>query len=65
MDDFQCGHPVCPEVTKFKMIDGPEYQGAKEKVVQAAAGLTFSLVLTEGGRGMDHVLVLRPSFNIQ
>ncbi|KAI0825648.1 RCC1/BLIP-II [Irpex lacteus] len=46
----QCGHPVCPEIQKFKAIDPIEFEGTKEKVVQAAAGLTFTLVLTEGGR---------------
>ncbi|KAI0692446.1 RCC1 BLIP-II [Cytidiella melzeri] len=46
----QCGHSVCPEVAKFKAIDGPDFEGNKEKVVQAAAGLTFSLVLTASGR---------------
>ena len=47
----QCGHPVCPEIQKFKAIDPIEFEGSKEKVIQASAGLTFTLVLTEGGRG--------------
>ncbi|KAH9941975.1 RCC1/BLIP-II [Amylocystis lapponica] len=46
----QCGHPVCPEVTSFKLVQGPKVAGVKERVVKAAAGNTFSLVLTESGK---------------
>lgn len=46
----QCGHPVCPEIAKFKLIDGPTHAGNQEKVIKAAAGLNFSLVLTESGK---------------
>ncbi|KAF9233720.1 regulator of chromosome condensation 1/beta-lactamase-inhibitor protein II [Melanogaster broomeanus] len=46
----QCGHPVTPQVTAFKVIDGPYNEGERERVVKAAAGVTFSLVLTEGGK---------------
>ncbi|KAG5652910.1 hypothetical protein H0H81_003110 [Sphagnurus paluster] len=43
----QCGHAVCPEVTSFKRVTGfPE----GEHVVKAAAGVTFSIVLTESGK---------------
>ncbi|THG99799.1 hypothetical protein EW026_g2605 [Hermanssonia centrifuga] len=46
----QCGHPVCPEVTKFKLVSGPKSDGNKDKVIKAAAGLNFSLILTDTGR---------------
>ncbi|KAI0741335.1 RCC1/BLIP-II [Daedaleopsis nitida] len=46
----QCGHPACPEVQAFKLVNGPKLNGAKEKVVKAAAGITFSVVLTESGK---------------
>ncbi|KAI0793742.1 RCC1/BLIP-II [Fomes fomentarius] len=46
----QCGHPACPEIPSFRLVNGPKLNGAKEKVVTAAAGTTFSLVLTESGR---------------
>ncbi|GJE93212.1 RCC1/BLIP-II protein [Phanerochaete sordida] len=46
----QCGHSVSNEVTKFKLIDGPTHAGNQEKVITAAAGLNFSLVLTESGK---------------
>ncbi len=32
-------------------MNGPKLGGVKEKVVQAAAGITFSVVLTESGKG--------------
>jgi alpha-tubulin suppressor-like RCC1 family protein len=47
----QCGHPVTPQVTVFKVIDGPYNDGERERVVKAAAGVTFSTVLTEDGKG--------------
>ena len=47
----QCGHTVCPEIQTFKQVNGPKLGGAKEKVVKAAAGITFSVVLTESGKG--------------
>ncbi|KAH9847327.1 RCC1/BLIP-II [Lenzites betulinus] len=46
----QCGHPACPEIPSFKLVNGPKLGGVKEKVVKAAAGVTFSLVLTESGK---------------
>ncbi|KAI0358134.1 RCC1/BLIP-II [Trametes cingulata] len=46
----QCGHPACPEISSFKLVNGPKLGGVKEKVVQAAAGVTFSVVLTESGK---------------
>ncbi|KAM5532222.1 hypothetical protein V8D89_014122 [Ganoderma adspersum] len=46
----QCGHTVCPEIQAFKLVNGPKLGGAKEKVVKAAAGITFSVVLTESGK---------------
>lgn len=47
----QCGHPACPQISTFKLVNGPKLGGVKEKVVQAAAGITFSVVLTESGKG--------------
>ncbi|CDO70139.1 hypothetical protein BN946_scf184783.g23 [Trametes cinnabarina] len=46
----QCGHPACPEISSFKLANGPKLGGEKEKVVKAAAGITFSLVLTQSGK---------------
>ncbi|EIW58162.1 RCC1/BLIP-II [Trametes versicolor FP-101664 SS1] len=46
----QCGHPACPQISTFKLVNGPKLGGVKEKVVQAAAGITFSVVLTESGK---------------
>jgi alpha-tubulin suppressor-like RCC1 family protein len=57
---LQCGHSVCPEIGKFKLIDGPTYGGNREKVIKAAVGLNFSLVLTESGKGATTC----PSFNL-
>ena len=45
----QCGHAVCPEVTSFKLVHG-SFNGGN--VVKAAAGITFSVVLTDAGKGM-------------
>lgn len=47
----QCGHPVTPQITAFKCIDGPYVDGERQRVVRAGAGITFSIVLTEGGKG--------------
>ncbi|KAF8448724.1 regulator of chromosome condensation 1/beta-lactamase-inhibitor protein II [Boletus edulis BED1] len=46
----QCGHPVTPQITAFKCIDGPYMDGERQRVVKAGAGITFSIVLTEGGK---------------
>ncbi|EPT01146.1 hypothetical protein FOMPIDRAFT_1121068, partial [Fomitopsis schrenkii] len=46
----QCGHPPCPEIPTFKLVQGPKNGGAKEHVVKAAAGITFSIVLTTNGK---------------
>ncbi|KAI0766088.1 RCC1/BLIP-II [Trametes elegans] len=46
----QCGHSACAEIPSYKLVNGPKLGGAKEKVVQAAAGVTFSVVLTESGK---------------
>lgn len=46
----QCGHPECPQITSFKLVNGPKVGGAKEDVVKAAAGVTFSIVLTASGK---------------
>lgn len=60
----QCGHPACPEISSFKMVNGPKLGGAKEKVVKAAAGITFSVVLTESGKG-EHISVAPMWFSVQ
>ncbi|KAG9308047.1 regulator of chromosome condensation 1/beta-lactamase-inhibitor protein II [Chiua virens] len=46
----QCGHPVTPQITTFKCIDGPYLEGERLRVVKAGAGITFSIVLTEDGK---------------
>ncbi|KAF9456066.1 regulator of chromosome condensation 1/beta-lactamase-inhibitor protein II [Collybia nuda] len=46
----QCGHSVCPEISSFKQINGFSHGGEKERAVKAAAGVTFSIVLTESGK---------------
>lgn len=48
---LQCGHPECPQIPSFKLVNGPKVGGAKEDVVKAAAGVTFSVVLTASGKG--------------
>ncbi|KZV87496.1 RCC1/BLIP-II protein [Exidia glandulosa HHB12029] len=48
----QCGLPSStPELKTFTLIEsGPKNGGDRERVVQAAAGISFSLVLTDTGR---------------
>jgi len=46
----QCGHPPCPEIPAFKLVQGPKHGGVKENVVKAAAGITFSIVVTASGK---------------
>jgi hypothetical protein len=41
---------VCPEVPSFKSVS-VAHGGNVEHIVQAAAGVTFSVVLTESGKG--------------
>ena len=48
---WQCGHSVCPEMTSFKLITGISHHGNREKVIKASAGVNFSVVLTESGKG--------------
>jgi alpha-tubulin suppressor-like RCC1 family protein len=43
----QCGHPPCPEVPTWQQVKGTFGGG---RVFKAAAGITFSIVLTEQGR---------------
>jgi len=43
----QCGLPPCPEVTTWHQVKGTFGGG---RVFKAAAGITFSVVLTEQGR---------------
>ncbi|KAF8514474.1 RCC1/BLIP-II [Gautieria morchelliformis] len=47
----QCGHSTNQtQISSFKLVDGPKLNGKKENVVKAAAGITFSIVLTDTGR---------------
>jgi hypothetical protein len=46
----QCGHPTCPEISDFQSVS-VIHGGKKEHVVKASAGVTFSIVLTESGKG--------------
>lgn len=43
----QCGHSPCPEVQTWQQVKGTFGGG---RVFKAAAGITFSIVLTEQGR---------------
>jgi alpha-tubulin suppressor-like RCC1 family protein len=44
----QCGHSVCPEVSTFRLVPANFHGG---NVIRAAAGITFSVVLTDVGKG--------------
>ncbi|KAI0041832.1 RCC1/BLIP-II [Auriscalpium vulgare] len=48
----QCGLDPCPEVSTFKLIKGPLHPGTgeQERVVKAAAGVTFTVFVTESGK---------------
>ncbi|KAF7317896.1 PHD-type domain-containing protein [Mycena kentingensis (nom. inval.)] len=52
----QCGHPACPEVPTFRSVAVISKTGVNERVVQATAGLTFSAVITESGKGAPSIL---------
>lgn len=39
------------QVAGFKAVDGPNIDGERQRVVKAAAGLSFSVLLTEDGKG--------------
>ncbi|KAG6332897.1 hypothetical protein ID866_6193 [Astraeus odoratus] len=41
------------QVPNFKAIDGPYIDGERQRVVKAAAGITFSIVLTESGKAFS------------
>ena len=43
----QCGHSACPEVSSWQQVKG-NFGGGR--VIKAAAGISFSVVLTEQGR---------------
>ena len=43
----QCGHSPCPEVQSWQQVKGSFGSG---RVIKAAAGISFSVVLTEQGR---------------
>ncbi|KAF9483052.1 RCC1/BLIP-II [Pholiota conissans] len=45
----QCGQSICPEVTSFQPVP-VMHGGQKEHVVQASAGITFSIVRTKSGK---------------
>ncbi|KAJ3530412.1 hypothetical protein NM688_g7713 [Phlebia brevispora] len=46
----QCAHNVCQEVERFKSVNYFKNLEVPEKVVKVAAGVTFSLALTESGK---------------
>ncbi|EIN06350.1 RCC1/BLIP-II [Punctularia strigosozonata HHB-11173 SS5] len=46
----QCGHAPCPEISSFRNIKAPVKDDVKERFVKAAAGISFSLLLTASGR---------------
>ena len=46
----QCGHPIYPEISEFQSVS-VTHGGKKEHVVKASAGVTFSIILTESGKG--------------
>ena len=46
----QCGHSICPEISEFQSVS-VTHGGKKEYVVKASAGVTFSVILTESGKG--------------
>ncbi|KAJ3517000.1 hypothetical protein NLJ89_g772 [Agrocybe chaxingu] len=45
----QCGQSTCPEVSTFQVVSVTQ-GGRKENVIQASAGVTFSVVLTDTGK---------------
>ncbi|KAI5829310.1 RCC1/BLIP-II [Schizophyllum commune Tattone D] len=46
----QCGQDVCPEINKFKRVSVLDREDNEEHVVKAAAGISFSVVLTKSGK---------------
>lgn len=46
----QCGHSICPEISEFQSVS-VTHGGKKEHVIKASAGVTFSIILTESGKG--------------
>jgi hypothetical protein len=49
----QCGHNISKEVTAFTLIKGPLLAGKKQKVIKVGAGISFSLCLTDDGKGQS------------
>lgn len=49
---FKCGQNTCSETGGFKPVSSPWLKSdPANKAIKAGAGLTFSLVLTESGKG--------------
>jgi hypothetical protein len=48
----QCGHSICPEISEFQSVS-VTHGGKKEHVIKASAGVTFSVILTESGKGQS------------
>lgn len=48
----QCGQSPSQEVTSFTLMKPSWPGGVKEKVVKVGAGVSFSILLTESGKGM-------------
>jgi LPXTG-motif cell wall-anchored protein len=51
-DSEKCAHTPCPEVSRFKLVNGPllPQTGDQEHVIAATAGITFTLFLTARGK---------------
>jgi alpha-tubulin suppressor-like RCC1 family protein len=49
---YSAGHTPCSEVSTFTLVNGPlnPVTGEREHVCAAAAGITFTLFLTESGK---------------
>lgn len=49
---FKCGQNPCSETGAFKPVSSPWLKAdPADKAIKVGAGLTFSLVLTESGKG--------------
>ena len=48
---ISCGQPQCSEVSAFTLVRGPWPSGGKEKIAKVAAGVNFSILLSQNGQG--------------
>jgi hypothetical protein len=51
----QCGIPESPDTKGWQRVQGPWQD--HEKAIQVAAGITFSLILTDAGQGMPSLML--------